>query len=282
MTVNIPRTLRWHPEGTDHISYPLEEVDRLHGPAVSPRPGKPHDYPEPMRIGGPEHRQAYEEVCETVTAVRQGLWPKEVLKLHGLPTDLDEIPARLAMMVHDTAKMHGVSEPMAAARFVRMDDWRMPAGIMLNHALAAGAELKDKFRFQAQTTGRVKHFDLIGLQRAHNHIGCEVSDEMSRGFDTKYFYGFPRPYQASSVPRSMFTTYPHNNGGDEHGEYAPGHAINGAQSAMSVLDATTLEADSVAHRENLVMGAAIGWFRCLAGLHYFTHCARVHDHLTGR
>lgn len=278
--VNINRTLRWAPEDTGTLTYPLEDVDRLYGPAISPRAGNPHNYPEPMKVGGREHRDAYDEICETLAHVRAGRWPTEILERHGLPTSLDEIPTPLAMLVYEAAKANGISEVMAAAQFVRMDDWRQPATIMLGHALASGAELKEKFRAQGRASGRVKHFDLIGLQRAHLHIGCEVSDEMDRCFDTKYHYGFPRPYQCSNTPRGLFTVYPHLNGGDHHPEYGPGHAVNGAQSAMSVLDATTLEAGSVAHQENLVMGNCVGWFRCLAGLHYFTHCTRVFDHLT--
>jgi len=276
MKFQIPTDLRWCPERTAQLTAPLVDVDRLQGPSVCPRPGDPHDFPAPMVVGSDEHQEQYEQVCEMVSQLKQGIWPSRVMALYGLPEAIEQVPEALRRVILAKAMNSGMSVPMAAGYHVRMDRWSEPAEIMFRNVQLHGGELDHRFRFQSKASNGVEHFDLLAVIRAANHVGERVEDEMEKAFDSKSFHLFPRPYQCSNVSRSQFTIYPHDDGGDEHGEYVPGHAVNGAMSHVAVRDAT--KAPDECYAENRIIAALIGVLRGFAGLHYMTHCIRVLDH----
>lgn len=230
----------------------------------------------PVPVGSDEHVAQYEQVCQGVAQAIVGEWPSELCERYGLPTHLEMVPQRLRSLIKYTALEEGCSQPMAFARFVRMDDWRQPFDLMLDTVLDAGGCILEPWAYSGNPDGP----DLVARTRVHAEAAAYVSEWMALAFDTKTAIKYPRPWQCSNVPKSRFTVFPFGDAGDEHGEYWPGHIVNGAAS-LNVLERVT-DGPAEAYQACEIIAQLVGQGRSFGGLHYWLHVLRVHNYVRSR
>ena len=167
------------------LEYPLTEIPSDDGTSriVSPCIGKSHGLEPAPYSGTPEFIDNMNEVARVRHDVTQGIWPSWFLENYGIDP---KIAPPLAPHVEPTRENNFTSPAELAAELVHMDQPIDLGRIVLMWLLDNGAEWKcDKTE---------QHNPFLKKQPLfYADLGANVLAALEASFETKYFFGDPRP-----------------------------------------------------------------------------------------
>lgn len=238
------------------ISYPIPASglpmitgSKLHAPI----PGEAHDSPVPSMPGTEHYQCELTELLIVRAEVEKGKWPTEFLKRHHPRNTFN------ATIIPEPLKLGGLNhlDPKFAASMVHKDLPTDLAHWCYKYVRAQNAPLKTK-----------ENPHTSFLQFAPNmlcDIGNKVEENFLKTWQVKWFYGRPRPEEATSQCDSTtnITSYP--EGCPFHPSYPAGHAA-GAAAVTVLFDNYTLTQQQY---DNIYDAAYMfAMFRTFSGVHF--------------
>jgi len=196
------------------LVYPLVELPkRDQGDTIkSPRIGKPHGLPDPVKIGTDEHLEMCEELMEVQSMVKNGVWPTEFLAKHH-PDKKNYDPG----IMPEPLRMRGLecSKPLDAAMFVYNDPPYTVPFACLNWIQSTSAPAK-----RPSSHHHDIHDQVIN---PIEQIGDALRRGMGKAFEAKYFFGRKRIWEIYGTTDNQFVLAPTT--GHHHPGYPAGHAV---------------------------------------------------------
>lgn len=232
----------------DPLEYPLNSIPPDPGDSqlVSPRVGhNPAKLDPPSMPGSPEYEAELFEVLRVRNDVLNGVWPDWFLHRH----DVDPVPTEV-IAPHVTDE-HGILHPEWAADLVHMDS-PIDLGLTLIDWLTEnGYRLKDApphKPFLATIPGVIRE------------IAEAVDVALEAAFETKYFFGRPRPEEVVG-----FNCTGYEEGCPCHPADPAGHGAAAEATVIVVRRRFVLDD----HAEHVVTQSGRQWrhFRTFAGVH---------------
>lgn len=230
-------------KGADYeLEFPISSVP-ANTDLASPVIGFPHtDEPE---FDIEEQAKLVVEVTEDV---KNGVYPHDFLKAYFKG---DCYPEELPIALQEQGL--SIDDPLACANIVHMDNPIDLGKALLDWALRDGATTK------CRDTGS-KDF-LNAVPQVMARLATEIDIYLRRAFETKYFYGVPRPEEVIGF---NFTVYP--EGSPNHPSYVAGHGTVAGVTYRVLNEMLVL--DECQTKE--IYNSCYLWsqFRTFAGVHY--------------
>lgn len=242
--------------GPEPLSYPMLEVPetRTGSLIMMPCVGVAH-WPEPPSV---ESDTYLGELDDVVRIEKSARWPSWFFEKHGM----DPIPP-------ESIRQHAIDgrklDRDSAAHAVGMDHPLDLFDAIVGWLGSRGA------RFKGVPYAHRPFLPLAFTLRTKLMVRLDARcHEMA---ETKWYYGYPRPYEVLEADPTRFTAYRTlAAGGHTHPEYGAGHPFLAAIVAQFIIE--HLEDEDAEQFAGLIYAAAAHWgvWRILARVHVWTSC----------